>query len=205
MKRIRPAAKSAQTQGGTSGSVREGHPRYVPKEGGELSADRVEQGWQVPNQLERAFAVVYEIHEWIGALPISESARYFTYAALEELISNKITHGFPDGGERHVDVRIAFGGTMVRMEFLDDGNEFDPTAHPAPDLERNLDEGIDGGLGIEYVRRICARMEYRREGKRNRVTLHIDVADRENERRTRQERAGTRAIEGGIQARNPAN
>ena len=139
--------------------------------------DPMKQEWRVPNQLQRAFGVVYEIQEWIDALPISESGRYFTYAALEELISNKISHGFPGGGERYVDVRIAFADTVVRMEFVDDGEEFDPTAHPAPDVERNLAEGIDGGLGIECIRKICARMDYRREGNRNRVTLQIDVAD----------------------------
>ena len=160
-----------------AGTLETGNGRFGRRAGGGADMDPMKQEWRVPNQLQRAFGVVYEIQEWIDALPISESGRYFTYAALEELISNKISHGFPGGGERYVDVRIAFADTVVRMEFVDDGEEFDPTAHPAPDVERNLAEGIDGGLGIECIRKICARMDYRREGNRNRVTLQIDVAD----------------------------
>jgi serine/threonine-protein kinase RsbW len=140
-----------------------------------MDPNGVEQRWLVPNQLETAFAMVYEIQAWIDALPIPEDAKYFTYAALEELISNKIKYGFNDTNERFIAVQITAGDTVIRLELTDDGHEFDPTAHPPPDIARNLDDGVAGGLGIELVRRICTHMEYRREGNLNRVTFCLDV------------------------------
>ena len=142
-----------------------------------MKTDRLHRGWQIPNRLEPAFAVVYEIREWIDALPISDSAKYFTYAALEELVSNKIKYGFAAADDRYIDVRIEVENEAVLMEFLDDGNEFDPTAHPAADLRQNLDDGIDGGLGIELVRRICGEMTYRRENGFNRIELRVDILE----------------------------
>ncbi len=134
-----------------------------------------EGSWQIPNQMARACPVIYQILAWIDDLPISEQTKYFTYAALEELVSNKIKYGFDDARESFIAVKISIDETVVCMEFVDDGHAFDPTAHPPPDIARNLDDGVDGGLGLELVRRICARMDYRREGNLNRVTLCLDA------------------------------
>lgn len=145
---------------------------------GGMNADRLGREWQVPNQMERAFAIVYEIQAWIDALPIPEDAKYFTYAALEEMISNRIKYGFNDTNERFIAVQITAGDTVICLELVDDGHEFDPTAHPSPDIAQNLDAGMAGGLGIELVRRVCTRMDYRREGGLNRVTLHVDIREK---------------------------
>jgi anti-sigma regulatory factor (Ser/Thr protein kinase) len=142
-----------------------------------MSSDRTEGSWRIPNQLGPAYAIVYEILAWIDALPIREEAKYATYAALEELISNKIKYGYTDTDERFIVVQITAGETVICLDLVDDGTEFDLTAQPSPDIVRNLDEGVAGGLGIELVRRICTRMDYRREGALNRITLHIDIRE----------------------------
>jgi anti-sigma regulatory factor (Ser/Thr protein kinase) len=61
------------------------------------------------------------------------------------------------------------------MEIVDDGHEFDPTEHPSPDIERRIEDGLDGGLGLELVRRICPAMTSRREDGLNRLALSIDL------------------------------
>lgn len=141
------------------------------------ASNYAEGSWRLPNQLGPAYAIIYEILAWIDARPIPEDAKYFSYAALEELISNKIKYGFSDTNERFIEVRIRAGSQDVCMELVDDGHEFDFTTFPPPDIVRNLDTGVSGGLGIEVVRRFCTRMEYRREGNLNRVTLHFDIGE----------------------------
>jgi serine/threonine-protein kinase RsbW len=135
----------------------------------------MEGSWQLPNEMRAACAVIYRILTWIDGLPICEDAKYFTYAALEELVTNKIKYGYDEAGDRVIEVKIAIDGSVVRLELVDDGPEFDPTAHPSPDIARHLEEGADGGLGLELVRRICSRMEYRRDGNLNRVSLCLDA------------------------------
>ena len=136
-----------------------------------------EKAWKIPNKMKPAFAKIYKIMEWIDDLAIPEQEKYFIYSALEELLSNKIRYGFEDSVRHDIAVRIAADGEAVRIELEDDGPEFDPTLQPAPDIDRNMSDGVVGGLGIELVRRICSEMTYRREDGFNRIALRVDILE----------------------------
>ena len=93
--------------------------------------------------------------------------------ALDELITNAVEHGV--GGHpldaRYLLLRLEATGDVVQATIEDNGIPFDPTAAAAEAPAGALDERPIGGLGLHLVRRSIDRMDYRRDGGRNVVTI----------------------------------
>ena len=86
---------------------------------------------------------------------------------LEEVITNIISHAFPDAGEHliHVDLQVAGDQVTTRVE--DDGLPFDLTKVSAPDVNVPLEQRPVGGLGILLVKTLMDEVKYSRRGGRN--------------------------------------
>ena len=69
----------------------------------------------------------------------------------------------------HIQLEVI--GAGLRVEFADRGRPFDPTRVAAPDLTVPLSAREPGGLGLHLVRQVMPRVEYRRDGDWNRITL----------------------------------
>lgn len=133
----------------------------------------VEKSWTVPNRLELLPAVSRDVHDWLETLNLSSRARYVGRLAVEEVAGNAIKYGFPQGGDHEIAVRIAIDRDWLRLDFTDDGIPFDPTARIHAPVEDVLDNVTEGGLGLALLSRVCAKMEYRREGNHNHLVLHV--------------------------------
>ena len=94
----------------------------------------------------------------------------------DELITNTVTYGYPDGGRHTIRVRLEAGEREVRAEVEDDADAFDPfTEAPPPDLGSDIDTRRVGGLGVFLVQRSVDRASYHRVGGRNLVQLTLAV------------------------------
>lgn len=97
--------------------------------------------------------------------------------AVEEVVTNVITHAYPEGGG---EVRVAVKELSVprglRLIVADDGIAFDPLAIPDPDVSAPLEERQVGGLGILLIRRMMDRVAYERRGGENVLTMEKYVA-----------------------------
>lgn len=95
----------------------------------------------------------------------------FTFnLALDEVVTNVISYAYDDGAEHQIEVRLGVepdGGISAAV--IDDGVAYDPLSRPEPDTESPLEERPVGGLGVHLVRSLMDRIEYRREGGRNRL------------------------------------
>lgn len=91
---------------------------------------------------------------------------------LEELFTNAATHGRGSCGAI-VTITVALGWQDGRLaiDFLDDGQPFDPLGLPAPDLDAAAEERTIGGLGVHIVRSLVEETRYSREGGRNHLHL----------------------------------
>lgn len=133
----------------------------------------VEKTWQIPNRIEALADVAKEVFTWLADIPLSSRAKYSAGLAIEEVVTNIIKYGYDDDHEHLVGIRISVTRDHLTLVFEDDGHPFDPTQRPPPDIEKIVESQKAGGLGIELVRRMCDKMTYERQGKLNRLTLHI--------------------------------
>jgi len=90
--------------------------------------------------------------------------------ALDEIASNVIKYGWPDGGNHKLCVRITGQPGRIEVEVIDDGPEFDPRLAPLPEAAP-AGKRRPGGLGIHMVKQLVDRLEYERAGGRNRTII----------------------------------
>ena len=102
---------------------------------------------------------------------ISPDTEYDLNLALDEMISNVAQHAFPQSEEHHFSVQISLSNKEFLARIEDDGVEFNPMAHPLPDLDAPLEQRKEGGLGIYLVRQIMTSVDYQRIEGKNVVTL----------------------------------
>lgn len=92
--------------------------------------------------------------------------------AVDEAVTNVIRHAFADDpAANEIHVRIALAEAAVRVEIVDAGVAFDPTALPGPQLDLPLCEMPVGGLGVHIMRSLVDSVEYRRDRNTNRLIL----------------------------------
>jgi serine/threonine-protein kinase RsbW len=90
--------------------------------------------------------------------------------AFDEIASNVIKYGWPDGGNHKLCVRITGQQGRIEVEIVDDGREFDPRLAPPPEPQP-AGRRRPGGLGIHLVKQLVDRVEYERVGGRNRTVM----------------------------------
>jgi sigma-B regulation protein RsbU (phosphoserine phosphatase) len=95
----------------------------------------------------------------------------------DEVLANVIAHGFPDGADHDITVRVEWTEGRLTLTVSDDGVPFDPLGVPPPDTSGSLAERAVGGLGIHLVRHLVDQMTYERRGDRNVLTV-MKVVDR---------------------------
>lgn len=91
--------------------------------------------------------------------------------ALDELFTNIITYGFPQGGEHRIRFQLQADPRRLRVVIEDDGVPFDPVACPPADPPCPLEDRRVGGLGLHLVRNLMDEMSYRRAQGKNVLTL----------------------------------
>ena len=115
---------------------------------------------------------VAQMVEDLGAeYKLPADAVYDVQLALEEILTNVITHGYPDDHVHHISIRLNVGDGTVTAEIVDDGRPFNPLEAPRPDLTAGIRERTVGGLGVHFVRQLMDHMEYSRGEGKNRLVV----------------------------------
>jgi sigma-B regulation protein RsbU (phosphoserine phosphatase) len=97
---------------------------------------------------------------------------------VEEVVINLSRYAYPDGaGDVTISYSVPAPGAL-RVEFADQGREFDPLAASPPDLTLDLSGRPIGGLGIFLVKAFADSLTYRREDGWNRLALGISAGAR---------------------------
>lgn len=114
------------------------------------------------NRIVRQFG---DLHE------VPSRALYAVNLALDEIVTNIVLHGFDDGSGQEFEVRLSAVPGQITGEVEDGGAAFNPLDAPTPDLNAPLDERALGGLGIHLVKNLMDKVDYRRDGAKNVLTI----------------------------------
>lgn len=90
------------------------------------------------------------------------------HLALEEIVTNVITHGYRDGAPHRFEVRLeAVSADRIRATVIDDAPAFNPLARAELDTTLALEHRPIGGLGVHLVRKLTDACLYERRDDRN--------------------------------------
>jgi len=124
--------------------------------------------FRLKNELEEIRLLAEAIELWGEENGIPGKSLFQLNLALDELLTNTITYGYPEGGEHEIRLRLVPEGEKeLLIEIRDDGLAFNPLEVKAPDLKQDIEERPIGGLGIHLVRQMLDEIEYRRENGHN--------------------------------------
>ena len=99
--------------------------------------------------------------------------------AIDEAGTNIIRHAYRDW-EGFITIRMIIRDKSVTVSLIDQGHTFDPNRVRDPDLQRYVDIGKKGGLGIFILRRVIDGIDYRKtvEGNELRLTKFRKITPR---------------------------
>ena len=125
-----------------------------------------------PGTVEAAADAEAWIAEETGALGLAGETTFAINLCVEELFLNAVRHGRANKAT----ISLWAGADGTRLEFVDDGQAFDPTAAPAKRLAGPGTDFEIGGFGAGLVQKFSRRMTYRRDDGSNRLVLEFDAA-----------------------------
>jgi anti-sigma regulatory factor (Ser/Thr protein kinase) len=103
--------------------------------------------------------------DWVeaccGAERVGDEVRLKMMLAIEEAVTNVINHAFAGSPPPHlIRVHLEITAELFAAEVIDNGQAFDPTTAPDPDLTLPLEQRTPGGLGIYLMRNVTDRLRY---------------------------------------------
>lgn len=115
------------------------------------------------------------LSDWLHTLvredALPDQAAFALDLGLHEAVANVIAHGFDDEDPHTIQVTYEKWPDRVQVEVRDDGRPFDPLAGaPRPALT-SLEDAIQWGHGLLFIRHFLDQAVYRRESGRNHLTL----------------------------------
>jgi serine/threonine-protein kinase RsbW len=119
----------------------------------------------------RSLTVIQHFVEaMLKRLDIADPPAYDIRLAVDEMATNIVKHAY-----REKPGRIWVACYRLDDEFhvvlKDEGQPFDPSAVPLPDLTSGLEERNVGGLGIYFARRVMTRMSHEYKDGKNIVSM----------------------------------
>lgn len=122
---------------------------------------------RLKNRLQEIPALAKAVEHFAAVNDLPEQAVFQVNLALDELLTNTISYGYPEGEEHEIIVGFVLKDERLVIEIRDDGRPFDPLQQSEPDINQDIEERPIGGLGIHLVRSMMDEMEYRREADHN--------------------------------------
>jgi anti-sigma regulatory factor (Ser/Thr protein kinase) len=123
-----------------------------------------------PGQIASLAPVSVFLEELIEEAGLDVKGGYGLQLAVDELVTNIITHAYEECGRTgEVVFEVELGEKELTLVIEDSGEFYDPTRKPPPeDLDKPLEERQIGGLGIYLALQSVDQFRYERKGDRNR-------------------------------------
>ena len=126
--------------------------------------------------LKNDFSEIERLHQIADAFAeqnqFDQKVAFALNLVLEEIVTNIIKYGYQDQEQQnpiHIDLSVSNGELTIVVQ--DEGQAFDPTMQPEPNLDLPVEQRPIGGLGIHLVRNFMDSLEYKRDGNKNVLVL----------------------------------
>lgn len=111
-----------------------------------------------------------------SAEAVPEDKRFALEVCVEEIVTNIIKYGYPEGSEGPITINLERSGDRLSIRIEDEGVPFDPTQTEEVDIAQSLEDRPIGGLGIHMVKKMMAEIHYQRVDQRNQLTMIANLA-----------------------------
>ena len=101
--------------------------------------------------------------------------------SVDEASTNIIRHAYRETDDQGlITIRAVVKKNSLTLSLIDQGTYFDPKRVKNPDLNRYVDIGKKGGLGIFIMRKLMDEIDYRKteEGNELRITKFHETAEK---------------------------
>jgi len=125
----------------------------------------------IPEELAKVRAFLQQTLETAG---LDDEEIYQWIWIVDEGCSNIIRHAYHNDPQRFIWITVRITNDRVEVEIQDEGEPFDPTQVPEPDLQQHRKLRKKGGLGIYILRRLVDHLSYEQKQHpqgRNRLIL----------------------------------
>jgi sigma-B regulation protein RsbU (phosphoserine phosphatase) len=127
--------------------------------------------YQLTGGLEEITVLHEAIEKFATDNSVPQDVVFKVNLSLDELLTNTLSYGYPEGGEHEISVSLAVKDQTLLIEARDNAVPFNPLEKPEPDIYQDIDERQIGGLGIHIVRKMMDEIAYRREAGFNVLTM----------------------------------
>ncbi|MEA4890107.1 MAG: LytS/YhcK type 5TM receptor domain-containing protein [Clostridiaceae bacterium] len=127
--------------------------------------------YQLNGGLEEISVLSETIEKFAAGNGIPQDIVFKVNLSIDELLTNTLSYGYPERGEREISVSLAVQDQTLVIETRDNASAFNPLEKTEPDISQDIDERPIGGLGIHIVRKMMDEIAYRREAGFNILTM----------------------------------
>ncbi|MBM3601117.1 MAG: ATP-binding protein [Alphaproteobacteria bacterium] len=122
---------------------------------------------KLKNQLPEIHRLAEAVDGFFEAQGLPIKLAYNFNLAFDEIITNIVSYGYDDEGERFIDVSLSLVDGLVEAEVIDDAKPHDPLQAKTPDITAAAEDRPIGGLGVFFIKTLMDKVEYRHENGRN--------------------------------------
>ena len=140
---------------------------------GQLNVAHVETV-TVRNDLADLPAVYAALEAFAARAGLPDSTRRTLLLIVEELFSNTVSYGYPDGNADEIAVSIRLGPDHVELTLVDKAIPFDSGELAGePEIDGTAEQRTIGGLGLFLVHQLADRVSHERLEGGNRTVILI--------------------------------
>jgi serine/threonine-protein kinase RsbW len=111
-----------------------------------------------------------------SAAGLNDRAVYHVQTACDEACANIIFHAYAHEGDGPIECTCERRGSNFVVTIVDYGQPFDPSAVPAPDVNADLSERKEGGLGMYLMQKLMDSVRHEFRDRHNVLTMVKRIA-----------------------------